>query len=252
MKKLTALILVLACILGVVGCDADRNVNESPAVESPEVRPQTGEIPVEDDDAVDVPVEDIPSDIAMPGLTIRTLRSLIERYGEGLSWDTFDAYSSREVGSGLYILYYPVGMDYHLLIGGGSVETPPMYIYLVSEYDPNHFVDVINGNIDYFLNSAPQTAEFSYEEALETYRENDPGVKYSGFVNTERTAVERVYNVICRAENECTIGHDTVSVAYDSVEQMWAVTFFTAGTLGDCQTVYMDMDGVTRLIVYGE
>ena len=74
------------------------------------------------------------TDVATPNLNMLTLKDLVERDGVNLTWADFASYYSEDVGSGLYILRYPVGMDYCLLIGGVSTEETPMYIRLVSEY----------------------------------------------------------------------------------------------------------------------
>ena len=59
--------------------------------------------------------------------------------------------------------------------------------------------------------------------------------------------------IIERAKSECTIAYDTATISgYDDAEDMWMVVFSTSGTLGGCQTVYLDGHGVTHLIVYGE
>ena len=42
------------------------------------------------------------------------------------------------------------------------------------------------------------------------------------------------------------------AVNYDEPAKVWEVTYSTANTLGNCQSVYMDENGVTLLIVYGE
>ena len=55
-----------------------------------------------------------------------------------------------------------------------------------------------------------------------------------------------------RAKNECTIGYDTVSVLHDGWDDVWSITFYTRGTLGGTQSVYLDKNGITLLIVYGE
>lgn len=204
-----------------------------------------------DDDAVEVPKGDIITDVYTPNLNMRTLKSLVDRYGEDLTWDEFDTYYSENIGSGLYILRYPIGMDYSLLIGGGSMDCPPMYIRLVSEYDTEVYIDVRTDSIDDFVNSAPKTEDFSYDEILKTYKENDPGVKCDGFNNTSRVALERISDVIKQAENECTINYTVVNVSYDSNAYVWEVLFWS-GTPGGGQTVYMDCFGVTNLIVYGE
>ena len=203
-------------------------------------------------DAADNPSHaDTITDVCPPDLSLLTLKDLVARDGENLTWDDFSSYYSEEIGSGLYILRYPVGMDYYLLIGGGDLNSPPMYIRLVSEYDSELYIDVRTESIDDFISNAPKTGVFSYEEVLETYKENDPGVKYDDFANTNRVALERIYDVIERAKNECTIAYTTIDVSYDSTSYMWAVLFWS-GTPGGGQTVYMDLNGVTCLIVYGE
>lgn len=93
---------------------------------------------------------------------------------------------------------------------------------------------------------------FSYEEVNQIYKENDPGVKCDGFYNTSETEVTTLQQVIDRAKNECTIEYDKIDVFYDNVADIWKVVFSTAGTLGGCQTVYLDNKGLTCLVIYGE
>ncbi len=77
-------------------------------------------------------------------------------------------------------------------------------------------------------------------------------MRASGFVNTEELPVEDAETAIQRAGEECTVTYDTVSAWYDSTADMWKVSFSTTGMAGGDQCVYLDGDGVTRLIVYGE
>ena len=93
---------------------------------------------------------------------------------------------------------------------------------------------------------------FSYEEIKQIYKENDPGVKCDGFYNTSEAEVTTLQQVIDRAKNECTIEYDTTDVFYDNVAGIWKVVISTAGTLGGCQTVYLDNKGLTCLVIYGE
>ncbi len=93
---------------------------------------------------------------------------------------------------------------------------------------------------------------FSYKEDTETWKENDPGVYYSGFKNVSKIELKDTEDVIERARNECTISYDTTEVKYDSTEDMWMVVFYVNGTVGGDQTVYLDGSGITHLIVYGE
>ena len=92
---------------------------------------------------------------------------------------------------------------------------------------------------------------FSYAEDSAKYLEGEPGVKTSGFVNTFETEIN-LENVVEHAKNECTIEYDSVKVCLDATEYVWRVLFYTQGVAGGGQTVYMDYDGKTILIVYGE
>lgn len=97
-----------------------------------------------------------------------------------------------------------------------------------------------------------QPGSFSYAEVSRIFKIGDPGVKIKGFVNTYPVPINHLWAAKAQAINECTIDYDTVDVAYDETEKVWEVTFSTANTLGNCQSVYMDQDGVTLLIAYGE
>lgn len=92
---------------------------------------------------------------------------------------------------------------------------------------------------------------FSYAEDCAIYVDGEPGVKTSGFVNTTETDVDRD-NVTVIAKRECTIEYDTSGVYYDTNAEIWKVDFFTEGMDGGCQTVYLDSNGKTVLVVYGE
>ena len=97
-------------------------------------------------------------------------------------------------------------------------------------------------------NSAPH---FSYAEDAAIYAEGEPGVKTSGFVNTTETEIT-FENVTQRAKNECTVEYDSVATYLDTEECIWKVHFYTDGMAGGGQSVYLDCDGKTVLIVYGE
>ncbi len=93
---------------------------------------------------------------------------------------------------------------------------------------------------------------FSFDNVQKTYKPGDPGVKTSGFKNTSKQTVTNSAEAAERAKGECTIEYDAVTVLRDGWDKMWAVTFSTRNTLGGCQTVYLDSNGITLLIVYGE
>ena len=81
---------------------------------------------------------------------------------------------------------------------------------------------------------------------------SDPGVKTDGIQNTSEVALTTPQQVIERAQNECTIEYDTTSLAYDSAADIWRVTFYTEGSVGNSQDVYLNGNGLTALIIYGE
>lgn len=93
---------------------------------------------------------------------------------------------------------------------------------------------------------------FSYEEVLQTWGKGDSGVKTDGFQNTSEAVIATPQQVIERAQNECTIEYDTTALAYDSAADIWRVTFYTEGIVGNSQDVYLDGSGLTALIIYGE
>ena len=93
---------------------------------------------------------------------------------------------------------------------------------------------------------------FSYEKVLQMWRKSDSGVKSDGFQNTSEAVIATPQQVIERAQNECTIEYDTTSLAYDSAADIWRVTFYTEGSVGNSQDVYLNGNGLTALIIYGE
>lgn len=97
-------------------------------------------------------------------------------------------------------------------------------------------------------NSIPH---FSFAEDAAIYLECEPGVKTSGFVNTTETEIT-FENVAERAKNECTVEYNSVTTYFDTDECVWKVHFCTDGMVGGDQSVYLDCDGKTLLIVYGE
>ena len=106
--------------------------------------------------------------------------------------------------------------------------------------------------------SKEQAAGFSYEEAAAVFLSDrvkfngETEIKKNGFLNITKCAVEDTVEAYERAKTECTISYERVAVFYDSSYDMWQVFFFTSGPnghSGDRQLVYLDGDGITRLIV---
>ena len=92
---------------------------------------------------------------------------------------------------------------------------------------------------------------FSYTEDFTRYK-NDPGVKQSGFVNTEKVQVSNASQAIELAKNECTVDYDAIDIAYDASSMIYRVSFFKTDCLGGNQDVYLNQEGITQLIIYGE
>ena len=93
---------------------------------------------------------------------------------------------------------------------------------------------------------------FSYEKVLQMWEKSDSGVKSDGFQNTSEAVIATPQQVIERAQNECTIEYNTTALAYDSAADIWRVTFYTEGSAGNSQDVYLNGNGLTALIIYGE
>lgn len=83
-------------------------------------------------------------------LTIETIKELSQK-GEDLTWDDFKDYKGTSIGSGLYILKYDIDDEYCLLIGGGSMEEKPMYIYLKKVSDSEQHIDIRTDDISDFI-----------------------------------------------------------------------------------------------------
>lgn len=84
-----------------------------------------------------------------------TIEKLIElsKMGDRLSWGDFAAFYGNEIGSGLYIIEYPIDDTFSVLIGGASPDEEPMYILLKS-IDANNIeksLDVRKGDIKDFI-----------------------------------------------------------------------------------------------------
>ena len=152
--------------------------------------------------------------------------------------------------------------DGHIEFAGDKTIYYFTYEYNVIFYD-HYFAEIPEADMQIIkdiaiANGLPvdlhldQPGNFSYAEVTNTFKVGDPGVKSDGFVNTESAPISRIWDVKAQALNECTIEYDSVAVAYDETAEIWEITYSTENTLGDCQSVYMDRNGVTLLIVYGE
>ncbi len=97
-------------------------------------------------------------------------------------------------------------------------------------------------------------ASISYAEDQEAYPSADVD-----FHNVDPSPVADQLEAVELAKLECTIPYNTHSEYYDTSADLWRVDFFTLSRdeqgipiIGDTQHVYLDGDGVTQRIVYGE
>ena len=70
--------------------------------------------------------------------------------------------------------YYPMDWAYYLLIGGSSLESPPLYIRLVSACAPGHYIDVRYADIDQFIDSSPGIPRFPMPKCWPPIRKMPP------------------------------------------------------------------------------
>lgn len=82
-------------------------------------------------------------------LTLEIVSNLLEK-GDKMSWEDFQAYDSKDIGSGLYIRLYTIDDKYELSIGGGSLEMSPMYMRLSNKYTEES-IDIRHDDIDKFI-----------------------------------------------------------------------------------------------------
>ncbi|WP_160636754.1 hypothetical protein [Pseudoflavonifractor sp. 60] len=101
-------------------------------------------------------------------------------------------------------------------------------------------------------------ASFSYEEDYMLYYD-DFGLKTSDFLNADVCLIDGQKSAVEQAENECTIEYNATSEYYDNEAEMWRVDFQTVSReqgvailVGTRQSVYLDNNGITHLIVYHE
>ena len=108
-------------------------------------------------------------------------------------------------------------------------------------------------------NKPTEVGEFSYAAFCEYYGDETEGIVSEGFVNTEKTEIESVEQIIELAKKECTVKYDTIKVEYDSEQKIYHVNFFKEKEIlgygyvvGGDQSVCINHEGITQLIVYGE
>ena len=89
---------------------------------------------------------------------------------------------------------------------------------------------------------------FIYAEHESAYMSGDGWGYSEGFINTEPTEVKDRKQAIKLAKNEVKIIYNQIDVYYDSVSEMWLIVFSKKGVNDGYQNVYIDNNGITRLI----
>lgn len=82
-------------------------------------------------------------------LTIEKVKQLSKK-GKDLTWEDFQTFEGKDIGSGLYIMEYKIDDNYSVLVGGAGHETKPMYVRLVRSQDKG-FIDIRYDDVDKFL-----------------------------------------------------------------------------------------------------
>lgn len=77
----------------------------------------------------------------------------LAKKGENITWgDLKDFKHGEDIGSGLYIVVYPIDTNYELMVGGGAPcdEEHPCYAYLVNKKTGDK-IDIMKENPTDFL-----------------------------------------------------------------------------------------------------
>lgn len=171
--------------------------------------------------------EETPSEtvrVSIPDLTMATLKSLVDICGEDLTWDTFAPYWYKDFSSDIYILRYPIGADYCLVISGASMEEPPEKIILEALHSPENYIDIRTESIDDFIAS---------------------GVA----ANATAMAKENALNI---ALEHCKTNWNYTTIKYYFDADEWDVEFWENAAKIAAQRVTLDKDGNVLRIRYAE
>ena len=221
MRKHIALLLALVCVLGLVGCSQQGQQDIITPTQNNEEISQTD---IQSEAEQKYTYEELSE---MPA---EELLDLFIQNGLVISDELKQSYTEEELQS----LFKE-----HFALWHTGVVSMDYTVYMDLAEQTKAIFDKI------------AIPNFSYAEDAAIYLECEPGVKTSGFVNTTETEIT-FENVAERAKNECTVEYNSVTTYFDTDECVWKVHFCTDGMVGGDQSVYLDCDGKTLLIVYGE
>lgn len=101
-------------------------------------------------------------------LTIEDVVTLSKK-GDDLSWEDFEQYPYENIGSGLYIQRHKIDEIFSLLVGGGSFESKPMYVYLQASLGSQSETGssektAQSGDVDQQVNDSHERIDIRYED----------------------------------------------------------------------------------------
>lgn len=104
--------------------------------------------------------------------------------GWELDWEDFEEFEGEDIGSGMYVMYYPIDEEYSLYVRGKNLDEKPEYVTLKRKYQGVDFAeyDIRLGELKGFLEIVPtptgtteQTPE--QEPAVSEYLYNDVKIR---------------------------------------------------------------------------
>lgn len=114
----------------------------------------------------------------------------------------------------------------------------------IHDTTPNEIAKVIDAQ------AVDKPIAFNWVEEQAAHPAGNEGVKSDGFVNTTPQGTVTLENVVAIAQKECTLEwQNTAVVFYDETADMWKVELGFSQDSTVCQTVYLDNQGITRLVV---
>ncbi len=101
-------------------------------------------------------------------LTLADVITLSQK-GDSLTWRDFEQFEGKDVGSGLYIMYYGINDEYGVMVGGVPTETP-WYVRLVRSQgeDNEEYIDIRTDDVLDFLSKAtvPDDGDYTVKDKV--------------------------------------------------------------------------------------
>ncbi len=101
-------------------------------------------------------------------LTLADVITLSQK-GDSLTWSDFEQFEGKDVGSGLYIMYYGINDEYGVMVGGVPTEKP-WYVRLVRNQgkDNEEYTDIRTDDVLDFLSKAsvPDDGDYTVKDKV--------------------------------------------------------------------------------------